>query len=426
MNVRARVLAQIGERVISETREAVMYEVPLEHLLQRQILYDPEFAAHLVDWSELPRAEEGVIANIQDGSVSRTHPELSKKWSSSDPRRLGFAIYADDVEIANPIGAARGKHKVTLYYASILNVPPHVRSELDYMFLVAVVLSKEQAVAGVQRVIQGDTDDYCAGVMGTKMPNMALTIGVSLFAGKGSTFASSMHRFARPEGITFTVSNVGERSSSQVVPFRGFLILISADTLAAADLIGFSKGFTRNVKSPCWQCDCKGRDLTALDGFTLRTDEQYFEQKAIADGLPVSSSHARQTKNGSRAKAKNKGIVAKAKGVHPNIKRASVDKPLTRSQYMQSIGIRTFDHGFCNIPHFSAVRMVPRDLMHVELEGTLKSHLFGVLYMAMCKMKWFTREEFNSALRAWPFPKGSSRPDIMYDNPKGHTEHHRE
>lgn len=140
-----------------------MYEIPLEQQIQRHILYDSTFASHMIDWSELPLSANGCVADVQDGSVNKSHPELSKPRSPSDPRRLAFAVYADDVEVVNPIGAARTKHKVTLYYASVLNVPSHLRMELDYIFLLAVVLAKQQSAAGCQRVMQGDGEDYVAG-----------------------------------------------------------------------------------------------------------------------------------------------------------------------------------------------------------------------------------------------------------------------
>lgn len=146
---------KVGDRNIVYTQEAVMYNVPIDQQIQRQLFYDLDFARLLVDWGALPRSDDGTIATIQDGFVARTHPELSKPWRPGDPKRLGFSMYADEVEVANPLGAARTKHKVTLYYMTILNLPAHVRSELDYMFLTAVVLSKHQQAAGCQAVIQG-------------------------------------------------------------------------------------------------------------------------------------------------------------------------------------------------------------------------------------------------------------------------------
>lgn len=83
--------------------------------------------------------------------------------------RLGFAAYVDDVEICNPIGCARTKHKVTLHYASILNLPPHVRSSMDHIYLVAVALAKDQQSVGARVVVQGDETERLQGPFAIKM-----------------------------------------------------------------------------------------------------------------------------------------------------------------------------------------------------------------------------------------------------------------
>lgn len=141
-----------------------MYDIPLEQQIQRQLLYDREFAPLLVDWDQVPRSNDGSIKDIQDGTVAQRHPFLGRpKANEGAPNRLAFAVYADDVEVVNPIGYARTKHKVTLYYATILNVPWHLRSKLDHMYLVAVVLTKVQASVSPQRVVQGNTDDAKQG-----------------------------------------------------------------------------------------------------------------------------------------------------------------------------------------------------------------------------------------------------------------------
>lgn len=99
----------------------------------------------------------------------------------------------------------------------------------------------------------------------------------------------------------------------------------------------------------------------------------------------------------------------------------ATEKPSTREEYLQSLGIATFEHAFKDI-YLPSVVNVPRDLMHVELEGTLKSHLKGVLYMAMRKLRWFSLKQFNDALKRWPFPVGK-RPPELPEIPKGEELH---
>ena len=213
-----------------------MFEVPFEQSIQRQLLLDRDFAGQLVDWGDLPRSAAGVYANVQDGSVGRDHPELGRLRMPGEPPRLAFATYADDVEIVNPIGYARVKHKVTLHYLTILNQQAHVRSHLDNIFLLAVVLSKDQSAVGVNKVLQGQSNNPETGDF---------------------SFAATLHKFGRAEGISFTTTNWDGQGFGSI-RFRGFLLLVIADTLAAAELIGFKRSFTGKVHRPCWQCYCKG------------------------------------------------------------------------------------------------------------------------------------------------------------------------
>lgn len=239
---------QVGKRTVTHFTNAVVHEVSLAQVIQQHLLLDRRFRDELVDWGDLPRSPAGTYANIQDGWVARQHPELGRPRHPDEPARLAFATYADDVEVVNPIGAARVKHKVTLHYATILNQRAHIRSQLDNIYLVAVVLSKEQAAVGPARVLDDvthqDVDDE--GCQSTSSV---------------ATFAETMRQFARPNGISFTIP-CWNGSGSEIVHFRGFLLVVCADTLAAAELIGFKRGFNPSVFRPCWQCYCKGATFT--------------------------------------------------------------------------------------------------------------------------------------------------------------------
>lgn len=208
-----------------------MYDLPLEETVQRQLYMDPAFASYFTtDWGSLPRAPDGQYHNIQDGSVAQEHPELGKQ-DYTGPSRTGWALYGDALELAETVGTARGKHKVVLYYATCLNQPGHMRNELDYIFLVAVVLNKDQVHkdVGIQNVI--DPGDGLAG----------------------TSFAASMRRLDRTDGSKFYVP----APAGSFVPrnFRGWLLIISADALAAAEFVGTKGSFGPKVKCFCWMCN---------------------------------------------------------------------------------------------------------------------------------------------------------------------------
>ena len=338
--------------------EIYMYDVPLEESLQREAFYNPDFAAHLDDWGARPPHADKSLTSVQDGMVARDHPELGNP-TYNGPKRLAFAHYYDDVEIVNPIGHARVKHKLGLHYAMVLNPPPHVRSALDVIFLVGVVLKTTQDQAGIQQVVQGPRDE---------LPT-------------GTSFGASLRRFHQQNGLTFIFPD-GSRQA-----YRGWLLLVCADTLAAAELIGFKKSWGPKVKSLCWQCDAgRPNDSTSpgIDipssflshsqhacAYTARSSDQYREQRRHCRTLPVSKP------------------------------KRSTD--VTQAEFMSSIGVTTWKHAFTRIPYFDVIRNVPRDLMHIELEGNLKVHAYGFLYMAIKKHRWFTRAQLNQRISQFPF-----------------------
>ena len=82
-----------------ETRheELFAYDIPIEQSLQRETLYNREFAQYMQDWGERPPNADGSYTSTQDGSAAREHPILGNT-AYSGPARLAFAHYYDDVE----------------------------------------------------------------------------------------------------------------------------------------------------------------------------------------------------------------------------------------------------------------------------------------------------------------------------------------
>ena len=52
------------------------------------------------------RSTAGVLRDFCDGDYARSHPILSQKQS------LLLSLYYDELEVANPLGSKRGKHKL--------------------------------------------------------------------------------------------------------------------------------------------------------------------------------------------------------------------------------------------------------------------------------------------------------------------------
>ena len=163
---RRRCLGEVAEETnvkgrgsVRNTRTMYCWDMPLEEVLQRQLYYDDEFANYVRDLHECQQRTPGRYDDIISGSVIREHPELGNP-NYEGPDRLAFAIYYDDVEVCNPLGAARGKQKLGLIYVQLLNLPPHLRNRLNMIFLATVVLHRDMNEAGAYEVLQGGDPEH--------------------------------------------------------------------------------------------------------------------------------------------------------------------------------------------------------------------------------------------------------------------------
>ena len=78
------------------------------------------------------------IKDIKDGTVYKDNDYFKKNNTA-----LAFQLYSDCVEVTNPLGAAKGTHKLLMMYVSILDFQLQYRSKIDSSFLVLVARYKE-------------------------------------------------------------------------------------------------------------------------------------------------------------------------------------------------------------------------------------------------------------------------------------------
>ena len=344
---RRRVLRE-GD-IVADIPELFMYDVPIEESIEREMQYNPHFAQYMVDWHKYPSSGDGQYKSLRDGMASRNHPVLGDdEYDGID--RLAFAYYYDDVEVVNPIGTARTKHKLALHYVQVLNAPPDLVSDMDTIFLVGVVLSKTQDEIGISDIVQGPINEDV----------------------NGTSFGASMRRFGREEGMGIRVGS-GLTHTSQY--FRAFLLVVSADALAAAELLGRQKSFGPKVRSICWQCDAPGQGHKVPDPHVHFSPCTHVKWKSDYEHYMTLKTNAE------------------------------------RNAFLSSRSIKSFMHAFNRVPHVKCVEIMPFDLMHVELEGNLKVHLYGFLHMAIKKYKWFKLAAFNFSMKRFKFITiGAKRP----------------
>ena len=291
--------------------------------------------------------------------------------------------------------------QVCLIYVQLLNPPPHIRNHVDKIWLASVVLRCDLQKAGPVEVFHGcDT--------------------ASLF---GSSLGAAFRRLNEATGIPL---NLG--LNEKPTRFRGWLVLLIADTLGMAEVVGTKRGFGAETKSPCWGC-ISNRDGIGLKKigsfldplfapFPERTPELLLFQEEFANTRPQrmpNHPNARKRKQEEAKETKKQRNKKQKRCLHGNSCRC------TRDEYLQSVGVNTFNNAASYFPHLDWPLAASRDLMHVELEGNLKAHGYGLLYMILVKFKCITRDEYNRAVRKfrWDFDTERRMPVIMKANLAG-------
>lgn len=93
--------------------------------------------------------ETDVYSDVWDGNFIKQNPLFLEKKGQV----LGFQVNMDDVELANPLGSKKEKHKVSIFYWMLLNIPPQFRSSLKNIQLLGMVSSDLLKRRGVNTFI---------------------------------------------------------------------------------------------------------------------------------------------------------------------------------------------------------------------------------------------------------------------------------
>lgn len=78
---------------------------------------------------------------------------FQKEYIQTHQNGLLFSIY-HDFEIVNPIGLHRKKHKISIFYWNLLNLPPECRFKIQATQLLAVGSSKHVRQFGVEKLLE--------------------------------------------------------------------------------------------------------------------------------------------------------------------------------------------------------------------------------------------------------------------------------
>ncbi|XP_071821716.1 uncharacterized protein [Apostichopus japonicus] len=106
--------------------------------------------------------KNAIMTDVSNGTILKTHELFSRAGTS-----LKLVLYYDDVELCNPIGTRRIRHKVGLFYYSIMNLAPQYRSKMESINLYAAALYshiKEHGLDVILKPFQQDLESLADGV----------------------------------------------------------------------------------------------------------------------------------------------------------------------------------------------------------------------------------------------------------------------
>lgn len=175
--------------------------------------------------------------DVCDGAAIKEHPLFS-----IDQKALQIFMNCDDLEIVNPIGTHVKKNKVSVFYFTLGNIPPHLRSRLQVIQLVAIAKTIHVRDANALQKLLADFLHTLN----------ELSVGID------------MHIFGTQMRI------------------RGALVFASADTLASNWLGGFKEGVSFALKN-CRVCDLENKKLSTVKSeaeVTRRTMQAHRERCA--------------------------------------------------------------------------------------------------------------------------------------------------
>lgn len=182
---------------------------------------------------------DGVLRTVLDGTYYREN-EVFRQME----KPLAVILYYDEVGIANPLGSHSTTQKLGMFYWTLANIDPKLRTSQNSIFLLAIVKAKLIKKFGLEKLLKPFIDDI---------------------------------KILRTRGISVTVD--GEE-----LLFKGSLLFCAGDTPASA----FLGGFKESVSSIrlCRTCLVRKEEWKSnfMDDFTHRSAESHREHvEAVTD-----------------------------------------------------------------------------------------------------------------------------------------------
>lgn len=208
--------------------------VSFEALLQLLCRQNQIWACIKKKAEKRPSCNDQVFRDFADGFVLRHH-------TLTEANFLQVALFYDDLELQNPLRSNK-RHKMAMFYVTLLNIPPFYRSQLQNIFAVAIAPVENVKKEGFMIILQ----DFLQTMRKLKTTGLLVRQGELLF---------------------------------------GDLVAVMCDTPAAAALGGFKEScaFADHFCRTCMASNETYMQHNLESDFQLRTLESYDEQCKVLE-----------------------------------------------------------------------------------------------------------------------------------------------
>ena len=97
---------------------------------------------------------DGISRDIYDGSL------MQNVNIGNGALHFEVVLYLDEIEIVNPIGTHLKKHKLSMFYFTLANIPPSFRSRYEAIQLLAITKTVDVKKFGLKKLLS----DFITGI----------------------------------------------------------------------------------------------------------------------------------------------------------------------------------------------------------------------------------------------------------------------
>lgn len=140
------------KQLVDDAMSYVGYHVPFKEALKQFLSIDSVYDAVMENFNQnrFPLSSHRRFSDVWDSDFVQQNQLFIEKSGAV----LGFQLYHDDIEPANPLGSKKGKHKQSVFYWILLNLPPRFRSNLRSIQIVAIANSSYLRTNGPDRLLK--------------------------------------------------------------------------------------------------------------------------------------------------------------------------------------------------------------------------------------------------------------------------------